>query len=201
MTSLSLADIADKLAAHQPRKAWWRRWSNRAAVTAVVADRPELGGSSVLLMRRSTREGDPWSGHMSFPGGRRDAADRHVYDTAVRELAEETGLDIRHHGDYLGRLSDVLARPRTLRRRPMVVTPFVFQLHDPHTPAWQPDPHEVDELLWVPLAFLADTRNRDEMTWQRGKISLNLPCYHYEGRRIWGLTLKMLDEFLGVVKD
>jgi hypothetical protein len=39
------------------------------------------------------------------------------------------------------------------------------------------------------------------MTWQRGKISLNLPCYHYEGRRIWGLTLKMLDEFLGVVKD
>ncbi len=188
--------MAENITTHRPRKLWWRRWSKRAAVTAVLADRPELGGLSVLLMRRTIRDGDPWSGHMSFPGGRWDSSDRHVYDTAVRELAEETGLDIHQHGQYLGRLSDIQARPPTLRRRPFVVTPFVFQLE--HTPTWNLDPREVEELLWVPLAFLHDPANREKMKWQRGKIHLTLPCYHYEGRRIWGLTLKMLDELVAL---
>lgn len=195
--NLSLPAIAAKVTAHRPRKAFWRRWSTRAAVTAVLTDRPELGGSSVLLMRRTTREGDPWSGHMSFPGGRQDQSDRHVYDTAVRELAEETGLHIHNHGAYLGRLSDVMARPQTLRRRPLIVTPFVFHLQ--HTPTWNIDPREVEELLWVPISFLADESNRGEMNWSRGKMSFTLPCYDYEGRRIWGLTLKMLDELLEVI--
>ncbi len=193
----SLMAVAESVAAYQPRKHWWRRWSKRAAVTAVLADRPEIGGVSVLLMRRTVRESDPWSGHMSFPGGGYDPADRHVYDTAVRELAEETGLDILSHGQYLGRLSDVLARPRSLRRRPLVVTPFVFQLHQ--TPTWKLDPREVAELLWVPLPFLLDPANRTTMRWQQGQLSFTLPCYEYEGRRIWGMTLNMLDEFLRVI--
>ena len=188
--------MVENIETHPPRKIWWRRWARRAAVTAVLSDRPELGGLSVLLMRRTVREGDPWSGHMSFPGGRWDSTDRHVYDTAVRELAEETGLDILTHGHYLGRLSDIQARPPSLRRRPLVVTPFVFQLHT--LPSWQLDPREAEEILWVPLPFLRDPANRETMQWQRGRLHLTLPCYHYQGRRIWGLTLKMLDELVAV---
>ncbi|MEO0439024.1 MAG: CoA pyrophosphatase, partial [Pseudomonadota bacterium] len=58
---------------------------------------------------------------------------------------------------------------------------------------------EVDEMVWVPLEFLLDTNNREEMVWERGKISLKLPCYLYEERRIWGLSLRMLDELMDVV--
>ena len=79
----------------------------------------------------------------------------------------------------------------------MIVTPFVF--HITAEPQWQLSPHEVASVVWVPLSFLANPANRQTMTWQRGKVTLTLPCYWYEGHRIWGLTLKMLDELVGVV--
>jgi 8-oxo-dGTP pyrophosphatase MutT (NUDIX family) len=194
---MSLAKVTAQVAAYQPRKHWWRRWSQRAAVTAVLSDLPTGEEVSLLFMRRTERPQDPWSGQMSFPGGRRDVGDRHVFDTAVRELAEETGLNILSHGDYVGRLSDVMARPRTLRRRPLVVTPFVFQLNQP--PTWNPDPQEVAELVWVPLPFLRNPSNRTSFTWTQGKMKFDFPCYNYEGRNIWGLTLKMVDELLALL--
>lgn len=184
------------LTTYRPRKFWWRRWTKRSAVAAVLAS--HTAEPSVLLMERTTRVGDPWSGHMSFPGGRADLADRHVHQTAIRETAEELGLDLAAGGEYLGRLSDIMARPRSWTRLPMIVTPFVF--HITAEPQWQLNPHEVASVVWVPLSFLANPANRQTMTWQRGKVMLTLPCYWYEGYRIWGLTLKMLDELVGVIR-
>src|ERR1700682_285931 len=44
----------------------------RAAVAAVL--RAGTTGPEILFIERAKREGDPWSGHMAFPGGRRDDA-------------------------------------------------------------------------------------------------------------------------------
>src|SRR6476620_6054892 len=44
--------------------------SKAAAVSAIFRDRP--AGLEVLFIRRAERHGDPWSGHMAFPGGRRE---------------------------------------------------------------------------------------------------------------------------------
>ena len=52
---------------------------------------------SVLLMRRSERADDPWSGHWSFPGGRRDATDGDLLNTALRELHEECGIRLNRN--------------------------------------------------------------------------------------------------------
>ena len=49
---------------------------------------------SILLIRRAEREGDSWSGHWSFPGGWRHAADGDLLSTAIRELEEECGVRI-----------------------------------------------------------------------------------------------------------
>src|ERR1043165_8599890 len=54
-----------------------------AAVAIVRAREPE---DSILLMRRTIREGDSWSGQWSFPGGRCDPSDPSPLDTALREL-------------------------------------------------------------------------------------------------------------------
>ena len=62
--------------------------------------------------------------------------------------------------------------------------------------------HEVADTLWLPLSYLRDSGNRESMQWRssRGKLSLTLPCYFYEGKRVWGLSLMMLDELLTIAE-
>src|SRR5512143_2692083 len=64
----------------------------RAAVAALVRDAP--AGPRVLLMKRVDREGDPWSGHISLPGGRHDKRDPDLLATAIRETHEELGIQL-----------------------------------------------------------------------------------------------------------
>ena len=68
----------------------------RAAVAVVLAPDPD----SVLLIRRADREGDRWSGHLAFPGGRWSPGDAGLVDTARRETLEEVGLDLTRDGRY-----------------------------------------------------------------------------------------------------
>ena len=73
----------------------------------------------------------------------------------------------------------------------MLVRAYVFRLDaEPELRA----NHEAQELVWVPLSFFADERNRGSMRWRFARMSFRLPAYRFGGRRIWGLTLMMLDE-------
>ena len=68
--------LARAVSLRPPRQVSAREPEERAAVSIVA--RPDGG---VLFIRRSEREGDPWSGHMAFPGGRMevvDATSRHA---------------------------------------------------------------------------------------------------------------------------
>lgn len=182
------------LDAHRPRRKLLRRVWARSAVALFLHECPDEG-LSVLMIRRADREGDPWSGHMAFPGGRKDKADRNTLATALRETEEEVGLRADGLSRLLGRLSDIATHAR-LRHGPMVITPYVFSL--PERFPLQPN-HEVAETVWVPLAFLADRANREKMRWAPNGVPLELPCYLFGGRRIWGLSLMMLDELLEVL--
>lgn len=182
--------LITRIAAHRHRRLPGRRWLARAVVAVVLREDPARG-PCVLLMRRAQRSGDPWSGHMSFPGGRLSASDRSGFHAAMREAAEETGLQLREQ-EYVGRLSDVVTR-RHERPVPMLVSPYVFRVE--REPAWLLN-HEAVETLWVPLDFLAQTVNRSELRWRVGPVNLRLPSYVYEGRTIWGLTLLMLNELV-----
>lgn len=154
------------------------------------------GELHILMIKRAEREGDPWSGHMAFPGGRMDEVDANGYAVAVRETEEEVGLCLGPRDRCIGRLSEIRARPRA-GILGMVVSPFVFLLE--REVSFTPN-HEVAEVVWVPLEFLFDTDNRDEMTWSRLGPAISVPCYEYEGRCIWGLSLRMLDELMDLVE-
>ena len=165
-----------------------------AAVAAIVRDGRE--GADLLMIQRAERHGDPWSGHMGLPGGRAEPCDDGSLATAIRETHEEVGIELREDATLLGRLSDVPAvadgRPVALR-----IVPYVFQLTS--SPQLELS-HEVEEIVWVPLEFLADRSNRSSMWWQRSHERVLLPCYRFEGHLIWGLTLLMLDELLGILE-
>ena len=55
----------------------------RAAVAAVIHDDP--AGPRVLLMKRVERASDPWSGHISLPGGGFHAPYPDLLTTAIRD--------------------------------------------------------------------------------------------------------------------
>lgn len=81
------------------------------------------GRLEVLYMLRQTRPGDPWSGHVAFPGGKRDFdQDGHSASlTAIRETREEIGIDLTPKKyAYIGRLDDLVVGFGTR----MIVSPF-----------------------------------------------------------------------------
>jgi 8-oxo-dGTP pyrophosphatase MutT (NUDIX family) len=190
----SFGQANEKLADFKPKKKWYRRFCKRSAV-AVILKNSELG-LEALMIKRAEREGDPWSGHMGFPGGRSEQSDQNILETARRETWEEIGLETQEHARYLGRLSDILTRPHR-GRKPMVVTPYLFTIDE--VPNLNTN-HEVADVIWVPLAFLADVNNRESMQWKMKKINVSLPCYFYQQQRIWGLSLMMLDELVSLVR-
>jgi 8-oxo-dGTP pyrophosphatase MutT (NUDIX family) len=188
--TVSLQHVEHALAHHRPRKKALRAVLKRSAVAMIL--REQDGHAEILMIKRAECHGDPWSGHMAFPGGRMEPHDRHGLDVAIRETHEEIGLNLRDREPCIGRLSELMTHLQ-LRRRPMVVSPYLFRME--REVEFEPN-HEVAEVIWVPLGFLLNRSNREIMHWQRGKVPVSLPCYYYRGRRIWGLSLMMLDELL-----
>ena len=193
--SVSLLQLIEtRLADHSPGRKRWRRLMKRSAVALILQVR--AGELHILMIKRAEREGDPWSGHMAFPGGRMEKADAHGYAVAVRETEEEVGLALGPQDRCIGRLSDINARPHK-GAFGMAVSPFVFRLE--REVVFTPN-YEVAEVVWVPLEFLLDTDNREQMLWQYRGMEIPMPCYFYGKRRIWGLSLMMLDELMDLVE-
>jgi 8-oxo-dGTP pyrophosphatase MutT (NUDIX family) len=168
----------------------------RAAV-AVIVRQPEEGAPEILFIERAVREGDPWSGQMAFPGGRRDAADPDLRATAVRETHEEVGLSL---GEPIGRLDDVRGRRRTpaaTRPSELIVSPFVFGIDE--EPPLRPGP-EVRDTVWIAIPQLLDLRSAAWLRLEREGERLELPAIRHRGRTIWGLTYRILGGFFRILE-
>src|SRR5262245_53024880 len=97
----------------------------RAAVAVVLRDAP--AGFEILFIRRAEHPQDPWSGQIAFPGGRSEPGDADLRATAIRETAEELGLDLEAGAEYLGALDELRAMAR-MRPMNLAIAPFVFRL-------------------------------------------------------------------------
>ena len=169
--------------------------SKRAAVAITV--RSGVSGPEILMIQRAVRQGDPWSGHMGFPGGRKDESDARDMACAKRETREEIGFDLDIYGELVCQLSDVNTGWRADRPE-MLVAPFVFKVGS--TPVFELN-HEVDDTLWVPLSFLLNDANRSRHQWDwRGEV-LESDAFTFDDRLIWGLSLMMIDELLQIIAD
>lgn len=178
------------MAARPPKYFPLRRWMQRAAVA--VIHRQGEQGTELFFIQRAKRAGDPWSGDMAFPGGRKQAEDPDTRATAMRETWEETGLDLHRQGLTQGRLSDVITRTHR-SNTPMIVSPWLFEWHgDTHLHF----SHEVADALWIPLRFFTQPAHRRSIRWQRRFVTLDMPCYYFDDKPVWGLTLRMIDDLI-----
>lgn len=148
-------------------------------------------GFKMLFIKRPDAEGDTFAGHMAFPGGKCEETDSSRLNTALRETQEEVGLDLRSKGRILGSLDDV--NPITPSVNMYVVTPFVSQLL---VEAELRTNGEVAETLWIPVSHLKDPAWREQNPIERNGIQLTDYVFMYEGHKIWGLTGRIVNQFL-----
>ncbi len=162
----------------------------RAAVALVL--RTDRRPTEILLIERARFGGDPWSGHMAFPGGRLESTDEDARAAAERETLEEVGLPL-DGADWIGRLDDLQGR-HSGHELSLVISPFVYAVSAP-TPV-EPN-HEVRSAFWFPLAGLLEPERRvahriDALPGQAFPgILVGEPGRHV----VWGLTYRMLQNF------
>jgi 8-oxo-dGTP pyrophosphatase MutT (NUDIX family) len=160
----------------------------RHAVVAAIL-RESVAGVEVLLIRRAEHELDPWSGHMALPGGHGDPGDEHLVATAVREISEEVGLDLFAHAELLGQLPEVQARPASFS-----IFPLVFALSAGPEP--EPNPAEVQEVVWASLDHLRSPSARSDHEVIVEQQRHRFPAFDVDGRTVWGLTYRILGDLL-----
>jgi len=192
-------------AAGEPVPAWLRELASAAETMDVPPPlRPPLAGgrrSAVLVLFAvgPHGSGDPdllfiqrgeglrlHAGQPGFPGGVIEAADSGPVAAALREAAEEVGVDPRSV-DVLGMLPELFIPPTGFR-----VVPVLAWWRQPGAVA-PVDPGEVAAVERISVSELADPRARLMMHRPSGIV---LPAFRVRGMLIWGMTAALVDRLL-----
>jgi 8-oxo-dGTP pyrophosphatase MutT (NUDIX family) len=170
----------------------------RAAVALVLRDLPASSGAAIelLMILRAERDGDPWSGQVALPGGRRDPADPTLVDTAIRETLEETGVDLIRDAVILGTLDEL--RPRTPVLPPIIVTPIVTVVR-PDVTLTTSD--ELAAAFWVPLDQFRDPTVARESTVRIRDEERVVSSYVVGPHIVWGMTERILRNLFRVLDE
>lgn len=186
--------IRRRLSGHRAETFDVRENTRQAAVAVVLRERGE-DETDVLFIKRAEKPGDPWSGHMAFPGGHLEPVDADLRAAAMRETHEEIGLDLGP-AEYLGALDQQRAMPRG-RPLNMLIAPHVFVIAD------EPEfilNHEVDEVVWADLRELISGTLHDWETRPMAGQPTAFNGYRLSERHfVWGLTYRMLKSFFSML--
>ena len=156
-----------------------------AAVSLLL--KPGRGDFDVLLVKRVENPSDTWSGQMALPGGKREPKDGSLKDTAVRETWEEIGVAVGTC-QFLGVLDAVRSEPRPEFK----ILPFVVFLED--EPRLKLNKAELEMFVWVPYEKVVQSKGAVEFSF--GKV----PAYVFAEGIVWGLTYRILSEFIQAVE-
>ena len=167
--------------------------SSKLTASVAVPVRDSGAGLELLYLLRTQREGDPWSGHISFPGGRIDASDAGPREAAIRETREETSLDLTK-ADFVCRLDDQATHFNRVH-----VAAFVFTMAN--VPVLSLN-HEIQSAFWVPLADLVDEGRhiRTVVSGEWGKREVPaIDLLGGERPMLWGLTYRFTAQILASI--
>ena len=179
-------------------------------ISAVLLPLIEIKNEPCLLFEVRAQDLDVQPGEVCFPGGGVEFKEfDRPQEAAIRETSEELGIN-QEDIKLLGAL-DFLPTPMG-----RIIYPFVGKLL---TTEMTPNKEEVDEIFTVPLSFLTNnppvksytdvaTQYSSDFpfskipptykrTWQK---RWSLPIYYLEYDRffIWGITAKVLNNFLKI---
>ncbi len=189
---LDLARIRTRIEAHRPALVAPLGEPTLLAAVALVFHQPPGGEPELLFIERARKEGDPWSGQMAFPGGRRDPTDSDIAATAAREALEEVGVEV---GIPFGRLDD-FSGSRNPRVPPLVVSPFVYEA--PERPQLRPNA-EVQSTVWIPVPWILHPDSSYDYRFERPEYAGTFPAIRYDRYTVWGLTYRILGNLFSVL--
>lgn len=166
-----------------------------AAVLVLIApstDRPDADADAEVILIRRVDRGGHHGGDVALPGGRFEVGDADAAATALREAAEEVGLDLVVAGvRVVGELETFWIPVSDYRVTPVVALAA-------HRPTLTPSPDEVAEIVRAPLgAFIAGAPIELVETEIRG-FPLRFGAYPTMGLRVWGATARILGQ-LGAI--
>jgi 8-oxo-dGTP pyrophosphatase MutT (NUDIX family) len=147
-----------------------------------------------FVLTRRTQTVRSHKGQISLPGGAREGKES-LSQTALRETSEELGVptDSTH---VMGPLSTLYTPASNY-----CIHPFVA--HHPTSPVFEPDPHEVAEILEVPLALLLDPSTPKVTYWTDSNFEAprRVPFFDIYGQVVWGATAMILSELVAILQD
>ncbi|MBX3279374.1 MAG: CoA pyrophosphatase [Acidobacteria bacterium] len=167
------------------------RFAGTTQAAVAVLLRELSGETQFLVIERARNPRDHWSGHLALPGGRRDPADRDLLDTAAREVFEEVGIHIPDRSAFIAELGSI--SPGNPRLPRISVTPFVALAPPEFIITLSA---EVSTAFWVSANELKSAGARDEVSLVVDGIRYRWPAYATERGPIWGITERILTEFL-----
>lgn len=147
---------------------------------------------ALLVIRRAANPKDPWSGHFSLPGGRREPADADLLATCMRETFEEVGL-------VLGR--EALVKPLPLAQagvsmgRMTTVQPYLFEIAE--QPGLLLCEEEVASAHWVTESFLRAPTSHVQAQVLRQAPERRFPGVPLADYFIWGFTYGIMRDYFG----
>jgi len=147
-------NVLDKIKAtlenYRPHIADTNQSTKKAAVAVILRPAPgeTLDSTEILFIKRAERDGDPWSGHMAFPGGHMEPDDSDLKESAIRETKEETQADIN------------IIQPYTLFSLTHISQLHYFYIAELTKPKFGPTPESSEvalfteeEIPWDEIAF------------------------------------------------
>jgi 8-oxo-dGTP pyrophosphatase MutT (NUDIX family) len=194
---LTPQDIQERLAARQakpyvfPAGERFRQGEPEPAAVLIPLLRNDAHWE-LLFIRRTEVEGGPHSGQVAFPGGRTDAGDASIQETALRETQEEVGLE-PNRVQILGALEENVTISN-YRLTPVVgVIPWPFEI--------RPDPSEVERVFTIPVDWLTDPKHHEikQRSGRGGKLHPVIYFELYDGELLWGVTAHIVLTFLEVL--
>jgi 8-oxo-dGTP pyrophosphatase MutT (NUDIX family) len=181
--------LLDRVASHEPQLVTPGPGQWQASL-ALILHEPTPGVTEALLIERTIRPDDPWSGHMALPGGRVEPGDEDLEATARREAREEVGVVLP---PALGRLDD----GPSVTRSEVLVAPHVFAL--PERPLLQLQASEVASAVWIPLPHFLDPAAATTVPYRRPGGVRHYPGIRHGRHVVWGITYRVLRHLFEVL--
>ena len=172
-----------KKALNQPRK---------AAVLALFYP-DKANETHFVLILRKTYQG-VHSAQVSFPGGKFEATDSSLKETALRETKEEVGVAI-DRVEVLKTLTPIYIPPSHFN-----VQPFLGVIQN--TLDFELEASEVESIIEIPLLHFLDDR---QVVTRKVQTSYNLevevPAFLLNDHVVWGATAMILSEIKDLMKQ
>ncbi len=159
--------------------------AERQAAVLILIATDRAHGPDVLLQQRAGTLRDH-AGEVAFPGGAREAGDAAPAGTAIREAAEETGVNP-------AAIDPLILLPRLhIPPSRFDVTGVLAHWRKP-SPVSVIDPGETSRVMRIPFTALADPDHRIMLNTRFGWHG---PAFVLNGAVVWGYTGEILAALL-----